>query len=154
MFAAASLTGLAAAAAVATWWLGEVALARSGGSSTALSTNALQAFLIVQLFSLVIFGPWLGATSGRRSARIALLCALALPWPLVALIWSATPLPARTLVKVEAALAALALVLPWAGAAWRTRARSPEVATLISLASVIAACVLWSMRDAWLEWLS
>ncbi|MBS0366370.1 MAG: hypothetical protein JSR67_11185 [Proteobacteria bacterium] len=154
MFAAASLAGWVAAAAVAIWWLGEVALARGSGSSTALSTSALQALVMVQLFSIVTFGPWLGATTGPRSARLTLLCSLALPWPLVALVWSATPLPGWTMVQIEAALAVLALLLPWAGAAVRMRAPQPVAATLVSLASVIAVCALWSVRDVLLERLS
>lgn len=151
--------GLVPSAAVGTWWLAVewLAVEHPGVSSLSEASDALEALWLCQLLCVVLFGPRLGAALGPRAAGSAFLMAIVIGWPLVALLWSATSLDARSALAAEAVLLASAYALPALGALLERTSRSDSgrdaIATLLSLGSTVCAALIWRSRDQWLAWL-
>lgn len=154
------LLSLAITVVVATWWLGEVPNTTAAGASPlATSVDALHALWAIQIFSLVLLGPRLGTALGGRAAALALAGGIALSWPLAALIWSATPLAGWSVLRGELWVIATSLTLPMMGeliarTTSRLHAGLLPSQTLVSVASVIAASLLWWTQAEWLAWLA
>lgn len=152
----AAALGLIPAAAVGAWWL---AMERVGGAPAGVSVAALQTLWLCQMLVVVLFGPRLGATVGRRAATAALCASVAIAWPLAAALGSATFLGARSMLLPQAALMAAACGLPALGAAVAGKAHGSRgwggaAPTALALASVLSAAILWSTREHWLAWLT
>ena len=146
-----ALGGLAAAAAVALWWLGSTRLALDSGADAGRSSaETLQAAWLLRGVALPVLALRVGALRGWRASAAAALGFNAPSWPVVVLAWSASASPLSRLAWAEGLLLAAALLLPLLGhglrRALRGRAVTEPVATTVGIA--LAASV-WLTRGAW-----
>lgn len=138
--------GMITALPVALWWLGGTRLALMQGADTVgLSAAALQLLWLLRALGLPLLALRVGALSGWRTGAAAGLTALAPAWPLAALAWSASNVPASSLLLAEGVLVGAAIALPQAGAGLRRvlhrRAHADAVATA---AAIALAAMLWA----------
>lgn len=138
--------GMIATLPVALWWLGGTRLALAQGADTAqLSAVALQVLWLLRTLGLALLAPRVGAFCGWRPGAAAGLAALAPAWPLAALAWSASSVPASTLLRAEGLLVGAAIALPLAGAGLRRALPRPAHADAGStLIAIALAAALWT----------
>lgn len=138
--------GMIATLPVALWWLGGTRLALAQGADTAqLSAVALQVLWLLRTLGLTLLAPRVGAFCGWRPGAAAGLAALAPAWPLAALAWSASSVPASTLLRAEGLLVGAAIALPLAGAGLRRALPRPAHADAGStLIAIALAAALWT----------
>jgi hypothetical protein len=142
--------GCALLACLASWWLCLASPRLAvGGHPTEVADAALRAYTVVAALWLVLAAPRLGVAHGARAAFGALLVALLLPAPLLALLWSAGTLPARGLLLALACGTGLAAALP--ALARRAHAALPRQARLATdLVPLLIAALVWRGGASWL----
>lgn len=149
-----AVVGLAIAGTVGLWWLGSTRLALLGGADTARpAAQALLALLLLRGMALALLAPRDGVARGFAPAAWAAATLLAPGWPLAALAWQASAVPAWALLAAEALLLAAAPLLAAAGAGLAPRVRRTVLEPLAQAAGVLLAAGLWQGRAVLAAWL-
>ena len=147
----AAMTGVALAAAVTLWWLGSTRLALDHGSDGSRSSaTTLHALWLVRGIGLALLAVRVGALHGWRPGTAQALALIAPSWPVVVLVWSASPAAWTQVALAEALLLASGIALPLVGVGLRRALRRQGLAELVgtALGTALAAC-LWLTRGSW-----
>lgn len=138
--------GMVTVLPVALWWLGGTRLALAQGADTArVSAVALQLLWLLRALGLPLLALRVGALSGWGPGAAAGMAALAPAWPLAALMWSASSVPAASLLIAEGLLVGAALVLPLAGAGLHRVLQRTSMADAAATAAAVAlATAVWA----------
>lgn len=145
---------------VASWWFMQVSLL-PGTNAVAIheiSLRAMRVILLLQLLSISLFAPlWLGRSSGHSVAHstTTILAALFPAWPLLAILWLATGIPATALAETEAVVLGAGLVIALLARAIQHLAQNPEINRLLQTSlGLAAAATTWLFRTEWLQWIA
>ena len=143
--------GLLAAGAVTVWWLTATRAALLGnGDAAAVAIQALFVLSLVRPMLVSVLGCRSAAEYGYGAGLRTALPVVTAAWPLVAIVWLASPDSLAHALIVEAALAGYALLVPLVGhVLWRMagpRSWVPSVATVLGAA---LSCGVWLMSDSW-----
>lgn len=145
------LGGLAVTAPVAVWLLGTAA---TGPAATGTDTGAERALFVATAVAVSIVLPLCAGRLGVRESATAAASLLAVPMPLIAILWLAGAAEAGALVAgfgVLAAFAAVILLISKATA--RAMQDSFAHALVRSVVQTGAAAGAFASRDVWLGWL-
>lgn len=151
--------GLAAAilaAAVGTWWLASLALlpVDDGGRTLATSATATSSLILGQWLMIALLTPLWTAERGAGDKLFALASACLPLWPLLAVLWAASGVPATGLAASQLIAAALfGCLVAGAGLLERVPVGQPAARLLTSAAGAGLAATVWTLRSALGGWI-
>jgi hypothetical protein len=137
--------GLAAATAVAAWWLGASRVAIAGGANAAtIAFNALFALLLVRASLIALLAPRAAAVGGYVAGLRLCLPVVSVGWPVVALAWAASNVGVAHALAAEVGLLAGAVLAPLVGRALaRSMKQGPTMEAIATASGVLIALGLW-----------
>jgi hypothetical protein len=152
----ASGIALAIMVVVGAWWLAAVSGLAAYGDGGSAANGATKALWLLRGIAVTILAFRLGALLPLRQAVVAGGIVIAGSWPLLVLLWAAGAMTAGTALRLEAALALIAVAAAsCAGALARWLGRTAAVPVATASGGCLAALLLSrSWPDlSWLGWL-
>ena len=145
---------------VASWWFMQISLLPGTNAAAIheISLWATRVILLLQMLSISLFAPlWLGMSSEHSVAHstTTILSALFPAWPMLAILWLATGMPATALVKTEAVVLGAGLVIALLARAIQHLTQNTEVNRLLQTSlGLAAATTTWLFRTECLQWIA
>jgi len=137
--------GLAAATAVAAWWLGASRIAIVGGTDAArFAGDALFALVLVRGLLIAVLAPRAAAVGGYVAGLRLCLPVVSVGWPVAVLAWAASNEGIVRSLAAELGLLAGAALAPLAGRALaRAMRQGPAMEAMATAAGVLIAFGFW-----------
>ena len=147
----AALSGLAAAAALAVWWLGSTRLAIDRGADAGrTSEDVLHVAWLLRALVVPTLAVRVAALGGWRAGAGAALTMVVPSWPVLVLAWAASAAPLWQVALAEGLLVGAALALPMAGRGLRRALpRVDAVEPVATAIGLLLAAAAWIAHDRW-----
>ncbi len=159
-----SLVAVGCLIPVSGWWIIQLSghLEKFSPATGAVSMQAIQAILLLQLLSVSLFSPHWVTESHQKSPHrvsfgqtgVSIISSILPAWPFLAMLSLASGIPASKFGKAEALVLATGLTIALIARSFQNLNVSAEVTRLSqSFLGLVAASLIWVFRIDWFEWI-
>ncbi len=147
--------GLVTTAVVATWWLaGMYPMLTRHDNPAGSAARAVVVLWLARAIVLAVFASRLGVLLEPRRALPAVAALVAVPWPLLLMLWAAGTMPVTALLGAEVVLVLLAACCIAGGRILARMIGPQDIALLVATAAgSCGAALLLVLRGHYLPWI-